>query len=731
MYNRVQMLEAAQVVAVRARPGEPFAFSNVDGSQLAAANPGQDIPFLLRRTPGAVFTSDAGNAVGYTGIRIRGADATRINITINGVPLNDAESQGVFWVNMPDFISSTSSLQIQRGVGSSTYGTGAFGANINLATNSPADKAGLIAELGGGSFNTQRAMIRAASGEWLPGLRTEARLSYIRSDGFVDRARSDMGSAFFSTSYTPNDRRQIQLLAWTGKEQTYQAWYGIPLSFARDPKLRSYNPAGIKSDGTFYEDQTDNYTQSHAQLLWTESLNSNWMLQFTGHYTRGLGFYEEWVNGASLGDYYPQSPQSDSISDLVRRLWLDNHFGGAILTLSGQLSPKLQSTFSSGINRYWGDHFGTVPMVSSEAIATENLGDYYRNDALKTDFNSFVKLQYNLLKRLSLYTDLQARLIDYSLDLDPNQAGIEIERDFFFFNPKAGLNWVLPKGAQAFASAAYAQREPNRNDFQDAPAGRNPKHERLLDVELGWRKSRPDGMSAEVVAYWMRYRDQLALTGQLNDVGEAIRVNIDDSYRVGLEMSASYPLHNIISAMKGFQVDGNLTLSRNRVDRFEEYIDNWSTGGQDLVLRTNTPLAFSPAFVANLGLSRQWSFGGGQRLAIAIWGNAVGEQFLDNSGSEVARLPAYGQVDLELRYAFGKENRRTLFSLQLQNLGNSHFVSNGWSYRFNSPGYDPRPDDPYAVLEGGDGYVLRGVYPQAGFQVLAGLRLAIGGLADQ
>ncbi len=730
-----ELLAAAVVSAVRAKSEDPFTFQNISGDSLAAANPGQDIPFLLRRTPGAVYTSDAGNGVGYTGIRIRGADATRVNVTINGVPLNDAESQGVFWVNMPDFVSSTSSLQLQRGVGGSTYGAGAFGANLNMVTNAPSARPSLTAELGGGSFGTARGMLKANTGESASGLSAEARLSYIRSDGFVDRASSRLGSAYLGSSWAISDTRRLQFIGWTGHEVTYQSWFGIPESYARDAVLRTYNPAGQRSDGSFYDDQTDNYRQTHGQLLFSEALSDDWLLQLTGHYTKGRGYYQEWRNGEELRDYFPGRWVDTFRTDLARRLWLDNDFYGAIATVSGQLSPKLFTTFSAGYSRYDGDHFGTVIGVADERLARSATGEYYRNAATKDDVNGFAKANYRLTPRGLLYVDFQVRHVRYDATFRPTDANLGATGRNTFFNPKLGYTQQLvglPGASEQaptdlYFSAAVGQREPNRNDFQDAPRGMTPRAEKLYNFEGGLRSSPRQRLSYEVGGYYMRYDDQLVLTGALNEVGEAIRVNTDDSYRLGVEMSAAYVLATGSTGKytTAWRADGNLALSRNRIARYEERVDNFATGVQDVILREDVPIAFSPAVVANLGLTYSMNGADETRYEVALWGSAVGKQYVDNSGSAAAELPAYGRVDLEFRVA-PPTFPRTLFTLQLQNLTNGHPITNGYSYRYNSPGFDPRPTDPYSTLENGDTYLYKGVYPQAGLQVMAGARIHIG-----
>lgn len=720
----VAVLAEAQVMAVRARPADPFAFADLDGVELAEANVGLDVPTLLRRTPGAVVTSDAGTGIGYSSIRIRGADATRVNVTVNGVPLNDAESQGVFWVNMPDFISSTRSLQVQRGVGQSTYGTGAFGANVNLLTDVPPARPRLVAELAGGSYGTRRAMVKAATGELGGAFSGEGRLSYVTSDGFVDRASARLGAAYLGAAYEPSPRERLQLIGWTGHERTYQAWYGIPRAFAADPERRTYNPAGARGDGEFYDDQVDDYRQSHAQALYSRQLPGGALLQLTGHYTRGLGFYEEWQDSVTTNDYLPNFLGERLLNnDVVRRLWLDNHFYGAIATLSGRLSPKLELTASAGVNEYRGDHYGTVPRIVDLPESIEPFYDaddrYYDNEGRKRSGNAFAKGTYAVNQRVSAYADVQLRAIEYAFaGVDRDGAVLPQEVSYAFFNPKAGFTISELAGGSAYASVAVGQREPNRNDFREAPPGEQPRPERLTDFEVGWRR-RAGGLELEAGAYYMRYRDQLAPTGRLNDVGELVRANVDASYRLGLELAAAYRL------APAWIAEGNLALSRNRIRRFDEFVDDWDRGGQFVVVREDVPLAFSPGAVANLGIRFAKA---DCPLEVALWGAGVSRQHVDNSGSAAAALPAYGRVDLEARYAPRlTSGRGVVVTLQVQNLTDAHPVTNGWSYRFRSAGYDPRPDDPYAARESGDTYLLTGVYPQAGTQVLLGVRLEIGG----
>lgn len=735
-----EVLAQAVVRAVRARPSDPFAFENVDGEALATANPGQDIPFLLRRTPGAVYTSDAGTGIGYSGIRVRGADATRVNVTINGVPLNDSESQGVFWVNMPDFVSSTSSLQLQRGVGQSTYGAGAFGANLNLVTNAPTSVPQLTAELGGGSFGTFRSMLRANSGD-IGGFSVEARASYISSEGFVDRASSRLGSAYLGTSYAISDRQRIQLIGWTGHERTYQSWFGIPASFAASNSLRTFNPAGERADGSFYEDQVDDYGQSHAQLLYSLSLDSDFLLQLTGHYTHGRGYFEEWDIGGVASDYFPGATAVDGEPGLARRRWLDNDFFGAIATVSGALSPKLNTTLSAGYSRYYGEHYGTLSLVRIGDVDFATDDRYYDNDATKDDFNAFAKTNWQAARHGNLYLDLQLRHVRYEADFVPGEPAARRSGEHTFFNPKLGWTQRLDGGfgasprtpSSAYASLAVGQREPNRSDFENAPAGVTPRAETLYDLELGLRSHDARRFTFEAGGYYMYYDDQLAVTGALNESGEQVRANVDESYRMGVELSAGYRLTAAEYGGGGWRLDGNLALSRNRVSRYSDLVpvfdEDFALAFTREIVREDVPLAFSPGVIANLGLSYRRPLGRGL-LDAALWGSYVSEQFVDNSGEEVAALPAYARADLELRY-HPRLGGRVTVTLQVQNLTGHHPVTNGYGYRYSAPA-----PDIYSVEEGsranrfgGRDYFGKGVYPQAGLQVLAGVQLQLTGAA--
>ncbi|MBK7409170.1 MAG: TonB-dependent receptor [Saprospirales bacterium] len=536
--DQVYRFDELVITATRAGSRTPITYKNLNKEELEAQNFGQDIPFVLRFTPSLVETSDAGNGVGYTGLRIRGSDPTRINITINGIPLNDAESQGVYWVNMPDFTSSVEDIQVQRGVGTSTNGAGAFGASINLNTNKLRREP--FAQLAGsaGSFNTWRRSVQFGSGLLAGHFTLEGRLSAISSDGYIDRAAAGLSSQFFSAAYLA-DRTTLRFNLFSGKEVTYQAWYGVPEAYLDDPDLRTYNPAGTEKAGTPYDNEVDNYQQTHYQLLYSRQLARRWNLNLNGHYTRGFGYYEQYKAGQVLAEYAIQGQGVDT-SDLIRRLWLDNHFYGLTYALQFQ-SPgnRLRWTLGGAWSRYLGDHYG-------EVIWARNAGDseirhrYYENEAEKRDFNVFSKWEYDLSDAWSAYLDLQYRTIFYEfLGYDRQGNNVTQSVNLHFFNPKAGLFWQLGERTAAYASFAVGHREPNRNDYTESSPDSRPHPERVLNTEVGLQHTRKQwGFNANV--YHMYYQDQLVLTGQLNDVGEYTRINVPVSYRLGMELEAQW-----------------------------------------------------------------------------------------------------------------------------------------------------------------------------------------------
>lgn len=705
-------MEPLIVRATRATERTPMTFSNIDKATIARNNTGVDAPYLFRWTPSAVETSDAGAGVGYTGIRIRGSDATRINVTINGIPLNDSESQSVYWVNMPDFLSSVDNVQIQRGVGASTNGAGAFGASINLQTKPLSNEAFADLSLGAGSFNTWRRNVRFGSGRLGGGFSIEGRYSHISSDGYVDRASSDLRSGFVTAGWT-GDRSLLKFNVITGQERTYQAWYGIPKDYLKDPVLRRYNPAGTERPGDPYENETDNYRQTHYHLIYNTQWHPQWNLNLALHYTRGAGYYEQYKAQQAFAQYGLDNVTTDNdtirSSDLVRRLWLDNHFyGGVFSTTWNSSDQKTEMVTGGAYSIYEGLHFGDI--IWAQFAGTMPKGfRYYENDARKTDFNIYQKWNRRLAERWDAYVDVQYRRVGYDfLGYNRNREQVDQNVALQFFNPKFGAQYQTGKHSTAYASFAVGSREPNRNDYTENTPDTRPLTERLYNAEAGYRHN-GQRSALSINGYYMFYRNQLVLNGQINDVGEYTRVNVDRSYRLGLEMMAE------VRPIKSLRISANYTLSRNRVAAFTEYVDqydadfNWT--GQLAVERRQTHLAFSPSHIANAEL--EWIFradaAGQPLLSATLMSKYVGRQFIDNSSDAANVLPAYFYSDLRLEYQLRPAFARNLsLNLLVQNLWNAQFASNAWSYRYQAEGT--------LLLD-------QGFFPQAGRNILLGLTL--------
>ena len=702
-------LDELVVSAVRAGVRAPFTYKNLNKEELETQNLGQDVPYILRFTPSLVETSDAGNGVGYTGLRIRGSDPSRINITINGIPLNDAESQGVYWVNLPDFTSSVQNIQVQRGVGASTNGAGAFGASINLNTNKYRHEPFAQIAASAGSFNTWRRSVQFGSG-WLKKYFTvEGRLSAISSNGYIDRASTDLSSYYLSAGYSAI-RTSLRLNLFSGREVTYQAWYGVPEAYLDDPELRTFNPAGTEKAGDPYDNEVDNYRQTHYQLLFNQKLAANWNLNINGHYTRGYGFYEQYKANQYLADYGIKYEVS-AISDLIRRLWLDNHFYGITYALKyqGEARP-LQWTLGGAANRYLGDHYG-------EVIWARNAGDseirhrFYENEAEKRDINVFSKWEYDLSEAWSAYLDLQYRTIFYEfLGYDRQGDNVTQSVDLHFFNPKAGLYWQVGERTSAYASFAVGHREPNRNDYTESSPDSRPRPERLLNTEVGFYHSRSRwGIYGNL--YHMYYQDQLVLTGQLNDVGEYTRINVPVSYRMGMELEAQWQNPG------GWKASAGLTLSRNKISGFQEYLDEYNEDfqwvGQQLLDRGAVDLAFSPSLIGSAQVAYDFLHRSGAEkghsLELALLNKYVGRQYLDNSGADDSVLAPYFYTDLRVVFALPvKWLERMETALLVSNVWNQLYASNGWSYRY---------------LLGEMVATDKGFYPQAGRHFLISLKI--------
>ena len=609
------VLGEASVIATRATQQTPIAFTNLSRDEISRNNHGQDIPYLINSTPSVVSTSDAGAGIGYTSVRIRGVDATRINVTANGIPVNDAESHSVFWVNMPDFASSVKDIQLQRGVGTSTNGAGAFGASINMQTGELVAEPSMAFNGSYGSFNTDKETLKLGTGLINDHWSFDARLSNIATDGYIDRASVGLNSYYLQGAYY-GDHTSIKLISFAGKERTYHAW-----NYASKEEMeqygRRYNSCGyIYTDENgqmhFYDDQIDNYVQKNYQLLFNHQFSSAWNLNLGLHYTKGDGYYQEYKDGRSLVEYglnpFVLDGEEVAWSDLVRKKAMDNGFGGGIFSLSYK-NEHLNAALGGGFNRYEGDHFGQVLWVKNYIGMLEPEHEYYRNKGTKNDGNIYLKADYQLTDGLNMYADMQYRHIKYQIEgmndkwnsvTNDGLQRLNIDETFHFFNPKVGLNWQIDRNNRLFGSFSVAHKEPTRNNYTDGKFYEHPKQERLLDYELGYTYAN-SWLNLGANLYYMDYKDQLVLTGELNEIGEPLAANMPDSYRMGVELMAG------VRTDFGLSWDINATWSRNRIQNFTEtlYENEDASGAKWEIHHGDTPIAFSPDFVLNNRLSYQ------------------------------------------------------------------------------------------------------------------------------
>lgn len=688
------------VRSTRASANSGFTYTNLSKKELAKNNLGQDLPFLLNQTPSAVITSDAGAGVGYTGIRIRGSDATRINVTLNGIPLNDAEDQGSYFIDLPDLASSVDNIQIQRGVGTSTNGAGAFGASINIQTTTRQDTAYAQLDNSAGSYGTVKNTVSLGSGLIDNHFTFDGRLSRIHSDGYIDRASSDLKSYFLSGAYYGKNT-SIRLNVFSGSEKTYQAWDGVP-----EDKLssgnRTYNELGLMPNGDFYKNQTDNYIQNHYQLLFNQKISDK--LSFNGalHYTQGSGYYEEYKIDQPVANYglTPVIMGADTVksTDLVRRLWLTNYFYGVTYNLNYQAQKNLNFTLGGAYNQYRGQHYSRLEWTQQNTNITPDY-EYSRDNAFKTDFNIFGKMDYRL-GSVNLYADLQYRHIYYSfLGFDRNLNNVQQSASLNFFNPKLGLRYQINPENNLYASFAVGNHEPNRNDYTNSTPASRPKAETLYDFEAGYRK-RQGAFTGGINGFYMLYDNQLVLTGSLNDVGEAIRSNVKDSYRAGLELDGRVqllqPLYWSVTA----------ALSTNKVKNFQQYLYNYDTDQTVLVQQyKKTDIAYSPDFVGSSEIGYSPIKGG----EVALISKYVSKQFLDNTSSDDRKLDAFFVNNIRLRYNFSTKAVKNIgVSFMVNNIFNELYESNGTTY----------PDIESGVTKSYNYY-----YPQATRNFLAALSL--------
>ncbi len=693
----------------------PFTLQKIHQEEIEKQNLGQDVPFLLKMTPSAVVTSDAGGGVGYTAIRVRGSDQTNINVTVNGIPLNDSESHQVYWVDLPDIMASANSIEIERGVGASKNGAGAFGATINVDTKMASPKPSLILASTVGSFKTQKYSLEAGTGNLLDKksedeLSFTGRVSRIKSAGYIDRAASSLNSYFLSANFSHN-QSSLKLNMFSGHEITYQSWYGVPLNYVGIDSLRTYNEAGQERSDKPHPDQVDNYKQTHYQAIYANRIDDI-KINAALHYTKGEGYYEQFKKGQNVFIYGSDSLFTGGVlveeSDLIRRKWLDNDFYGSVINITIPTWAKVD--IGGGWNEYLGDHFGKVVWAQQSGIPQGH--EYYRNKAKKNDFNIYAKAEKSFLNYYKAYIDLQYRKVKYAfVGIEDGGGILPSTVKHHFFNPKVGGS-VLMGGKLFYASMAVGHREPNRNDYRSNPISRKPKAERLIDWELGMRKQHGQFRYA-VNGFLMNYKNQLVLTGKLTEVGEYARVNVPKSYRLGVETNAAYQISNLIG------LSGNLTLSKNKIKTFTEYIDNWDTWAQETVLHENTNLAFSPNITAALAFNFSLL---DNKLNASLAGKYVGKQYLDNTSNDATSLKSYLYNDLQINYLLSKKKVEYLLNLKVLNLFNQKYSANGWAYRYRTAN---EYLGPYDQREGNGTYSQVGLYPQAGINFLLGLVVKI------
>jgi iron complex outermembrane receptor protein len=693
------LLTPVEVKAIRAGEKAPFTKTNLSKKEIEKQNLGQDLPFILNQTPSVVVNSDAGNGVGYTGIRIRGTDATRINVTLNGIPYNDAESQGAFFIDLPDFTSSVNSIQLQRGVGTSSNGAGAFGATISLSTNETNLKSYEELNNSYGSFNSWKNTVKAGTGLIDNHFTIDARLSQITSDGYIDRASSNLQAFYLSGAYL-NDKSSLRLNVFSGKEKTYQAWNGIPGYLLKTQ--RSYNSSGTEKPGEPYDNETDNYRQTHYQLFFNHAVNDNWNFNTAVFLTRGLGYYENYKGGEKFTDYgLPDLVINGSTieeTDLVRQKWLDNYFYGQILSAQFK-KDKHALTIGGGWTVYDGAHYGDVIWAQ---LGFDKDYRYYDLDALKSDINAYAKWQYQFSTYWNLFADMQYRHVQHKMNGFSNNPELFINRKFDFLNPKVGIMYSK-NGWQSYLSYALANKEPNRDDFE-AGATSQPKKETLHDFEAGIEK-RTAKFNAGATIYYMRYKDQLVLTGRINDVGAYTRINVPNSYRAGIELQGGYVFNNWLNTV------GNLSLSRNKVKAFTEYMDdydaNWEWIGQHTVTHKKTDIAFSPSIVGGATINILPV----KNLEISLLSKYVGDQYLDNTQNDARKLNAFYTQDARAILTLKNKIFNELNIIgQVNNVFNKKYEPNGYTYSY--------------VLDGAitaDNYY----YPMAGTNFMVGVNIKL------
>jgi len=693
--TKVESLEEVFIQAVRVDADSPITHSNLNEEEIETRNLGQDVPYLLNYLPSVVTTSDAGAGVGYTYIRVRGSDASRVNVTLNGIPYNDSESQGTFWVNMPDFASSIQNLQLQRGVGTSSNGSGAFGASLNILTDGTSDEAYGEISNSFGSFNTRKHNVKFSTGLLKDRIEIAGRLSKIESDGYIDRASSDLKSYFLQGAYK-DQNTLIKVLTFGGTEETYQAWNGIDAETLEND--RTFNPSGMYTDEDgntrFYDNEVDNYAQDHYQVLWNQRYDNNWSSNVALNYTYGRGYFEQYKEDEDFGTYAfdPIEIGGDTINttDLIRRRWLDNDFYAVNANVNYK-DDALNISAGAFFSTYKGDHYGEV-IWARYASDSEIRDRYYFSDATKNEFTTFAKATYRFNNQWQVFGDLQGRFLSYETGgITSDVVPIDVDETYSFFNPKAGVSFQLNDANQFYASYGRAHREPTRNDFEEDIT----TPEKLDDFELGWRFA-SEKVQVNTNLFYMDYRDQLVLSGELNDVGAPLRTTSGESYRLGLEVDATIAISEKIS------IRPNVALSSNK------NVDFVTSQNGELVNLGNTNISFSPEIVAGNMLEYRPV----KNVQLALLSKFVGEQFMGNIDSDVSKLDSFFINNLNIAYRW--ENvpfvNEILFTGLVNNIFNVEYISNGYFFTFD--GVNDQGD--VTTFEGA------GYYPQAKTNFLVG-----------
>ncbi|MGR6088708.1 MAG: TonB-dependent receptor [Arcticibacter sp.] len=677
------------IISQRADRKSAMVYNDISSEDLSRNNTGRDIPFLLESIPSANITSDAGNGMGYTGIRIRGSDATRINVTIDGIPINDPESQQLYWVNMPDLASSVENIQVQRGAGTSSSGASSFGGGIHITTSRPSTEPFGAISLAAGSFKTQKATFKAGTGTINGKWNFEARLSKVTSDGYVDRASSNLKSYFLTGGYY-GEKQSLRMNVFSGKEVTYQSWYGIP-------------EAALDTNRTFnfynYDNQVDDYQQDHYQLFYSWEISKKLSLNTALHYTYGRGFYEEYKTDQAFTDYLLDNVVigNDTIisTDLIRRKWLDNHFYGITTNLKYTPNVKMNVQLGAGYNNYDGDHFGEV--IWSKYSSNGNIRHrYYDSNGLKKDFNVFAKSTWDISPSVTLYGDLQMRQVDYSFTgYDELLREVPQNDALTFINPKFGITYTTAPGKYGYLSVSGASKEPSRDDYTESSVNSRPKPEHMYDLESGYHHTW-QRVTARFNYFLMQYKDQLVLTGQINDVGNYTRTNVPESFREGLETEIYWRISNKLS------LKANGSLSRSKIKEFREYIDDYDQGGQQLTVYYDSDIAFSPSLTAYGNLSYEPN----SQLRFELVGKHTGKQYLDNTSNDAKSLDPYTIADIRLHWSPKMKSMKSFtLSLMAFNVLDEMYESNGYTFGYIAGG--TRVDENYYYPQAGRNFMLK------------------------